>query len=95
MKSKFFAKSILLSLCILLALSSAVQASTAEKSDEAILTNVVTITVGDGPGHVQVKTHVEGGVPIGPQSLSVAPNGTIYLLDSIQSQVLVIQDVMM
>ncbi len=71
-------------------LMSSLAAIAADTPNVAIMTAVATVPVGIGPDKIVVDTTVEGRTPDGPQSLSVAPNGRIYLLDSAQSQVLVV-----
>ncbi|MFL5802231.1 MAG: pre-peptidase C-terminal domain-containing protein [Roseiflexaceae bacterium] len=53
-------------------------------------TPIVTLPVGSGDGQIGYQLQVEGGIDRGPQALSVAPDGTIYLLDSVQQRVHVI-----
>lgn len=65
-------------------------ASTAQNDFK--LSAIASIPVGSGPNRVQVLTDVEGDTPQGPQSLSVYNDGRVYLLDSVQSQILVLNN---
>lgn len=84
---------VLIALSLILSTASAAAmhpASTVPK--EAELTAVLTVPVGTGPDKIQVLTGLEGATPVGPQSLSTTPDGRIYVLDTVQSQVLVARD---
>ncbi len=66
--------------------------ATAAKTDTASLSDarwipIVTLPVGAGSGQVGYVLNVEGGANRGPQALSVAPDGRIYVLDSVQQRV--------
>ncbi|HEY3229128.1 MAG TPA: hypothetical protein VGJ87_07910, partial [Roseiflexaceae bacterium] len=88
-------------LALLLVMSGAIGVSTAASADaagmgtstptaavaEATWTPIVTLPVGSGDGQIAYQFHVEGGIDRGPQALAVAPDGTIYLLDSVQRRV--------
>ncbi len=56
------------------------------------LTLVASIPVGEGIAKAQVLSEIEGSTSQGPESLAVSPNGDIYVLDSIQNQILVVKD---
>jgi hypothetical protein len=57
---------------------------------EATWTPIVTLPVGNADGQIAYQFNVEGAIDRGPQALSVAQDGTIYLLDSVQRRVIVI-----
>lgn len=83
-----------LTLALLFLFSVGLQINTTAASDtlpeEAEWTPIITLAVGTGAGQVAYDLEVEGGTKRGPQAFSVAPNGNIYLLDSIQQRVHVI-----
>jgi len=58
---------------------------------EAIWTQVAKLPVGSGPGQVTYESHPTGGVGRGPQAFTVAPDGSIYVLDSMQRRFHVIR----
>ncbi len=53
---------------------------------------VATIGVGNGAKEIGYSPSSEGGIARGPQALSLAPDGTLYLLDSVHRQIDVVQN---
>lgn len=47
---------------------------------------------GHAAGQVGYQLHVQGGIPRGPQAVSVAPNGTLYVLDSLLQRAHVLEN---
>lgn len=91
MRLKSVCKSLVSALLLLSLLSINIYAAPSDNKEGA-LSSIVRIPVGEGANHAQVITNVEGGTPMGPESLTVGPDGTIYVLDSIQSQVIVVRN---
>ena len=54
---------------------------------EAQWTPIISLPAGAGKGQVADELHVGGGSSRGPQALAFTPDGTIYLLDSVQRRV--------
>src|SRR5689334_16576176 len=80
-------------LALLLILSGVARMVTAAPSTpviEATWTPIVTLPVGSGDGQIGYRFDVEGAGDLGPQALAAGPDGTIYVLDSVQQRVHVI-----